>query len=176
MTDFNTLLNDNCFSDDPEVQRAAASELEHNFGAEIMCQDMAHSVQFAHHAKGCIIAAAKLSENVVIYQNVTIGSNMKFNKLTQEWEKMGNPVIGKNVVIADGAKILGPVIIGDNTVIGANAMITKDVPANSVAFGVNQVKPKDPNYDLIFHMPMPTPADVIAASQTLIDRYNAQEH
>ena len=54
-------------------------------------------------------------------------------------------------IIADGAKILGPVIIGENTVIGAGAIITKDIPANSVAFGVNQYKPKNPDFDLIIN-------------------------
>jgi serine O-acetyltransferase len=46
------------------------------------------------------------------------------------------PVIGDNTVIAPGAKILGPVKIGKNCVIGANAVVLKDVPDNSVAAGI----------------------------------------
>ena len=85
-----------------------------------------------------------------MYQNVTIGSNLRYNKRTEIWENDGNPVIGKNVIVSDGAKILGPVIIGDGSVIGAGTIITKNIPENSVAYGVNQYKPKDPDYDLVF--------------------------
>ena len=93
---------------------------------------------------------------------------MKFNKITNQWENLGNPVIGPNVVISDGAKVLGPIIIGANSVIGAGAIITKDVPANSVAYGVNRIKPKDDTYDLVFHNPMPTPDAIITACEALI--------
>ena len=172
MTSFKDLMHANCFAADKAKRQAAAIELEHDYGCEVNCIEMDPSVQFAHHAKGCIIAAARLSAGVVIYQNVTIGSNMKFNKQSQQWEKLGNPVIGKNVVIADGAKILGPIIIGDNSVIGASALITKDVPAYSVAFGVNQIKPKNPNYDLVFHNPMPEPAAIVGACHDLIAKYD----
>ena len=95
--------------------------------------------------------AAKICENVVILQNVTIGSNLRFNKMDNEWENVGNPIIDKNVIIADRAKIFGPIIIGENSVVAAGAIITKDIPANSIAYGVNQFKPKDNNYDLIFN-------------------------
>jgi serine O-acetyltransferase len=113
------------------------------------------SVQFAHHARGCTIAAAKIDAGTVIYQNVTIGSNMRFNKTTNTWERLGNPVIGRKVIIADGAKILGPVIIGADSIIAAGAIITRDVPANSVAYGVNQVKPSRPTTTSFFTSPCP---------------------
>lgn len=48
----------------------------------------------------------------------------------------GAPVIGNNVRIGAGAKILGPVHIGDGAQVGANAVVIKDVPANSTAVGV----------------------------------------
>lgn len=168
MSEFNTLFYQNCFDPDPAVRQQAATRLEHDYGCEINCVHIDPSVMFAHHAKGCIIAAAKIDTGTVIYQNVTIGSNMKFNKITNQWENLGNPVIGSNVVISDGAKILGPIIIGANSVIGAGAIITKDVPANSVAYGVNRIKPKDDTYDLVFHNPMPTPDAIITACEALI--------
>jgi serine O-acetyltransferase len=127
---------------------------------------------FAHHARGCTIAASKICENVVIYQNVTIGSNMKYNKTNGKWENIGDPIIGKNVVISDGAKILGPIIIGENSVICAGAIITKDMPANSIIFGVNQFKPKDPNYDLVFNANMVDFRKIIEANNKLIEKYN----
>jgi serine O-acetyltransferase len=97
----------------------------------------------------------------VIYQNVTIGSNLRYNKTQKSWENVGTPILAENVIVADGAKILGPIVIGENTVIGAGAIITKDIPANSIAFGVNQYKPKSPDYDLVFNPDM-IPGEEIA--------------
>jgi serine O-acetyltransferase len=119
--------------------------------------------------------ASKICENVVIFQNVTVGSNLKFNKVADEWENVGNPIIGKNVVIADGAKILGPVIIGENSVIAAGAIITRDVPANHIAYGVNQLKFKDANYDWIYNSKMINSEKIIEANNQLIAKYNATQ-
>jgi serine O-acetyltransferase len=126
---------------------------------------------FAHHARGCTIIAAKICENVVIYQNVTIGSNMRFNKINNEWENIGNPIICKNVIIADGAKILGPIIIGENSVVAAGAIITKDMPANSMIYGVNQFRPKDANYDFLYNSNMIPIEKNIEANNKLITRF-----
>lgn len=141
---FEELIQINCFSEEKEERKKAAELLEYRYGCEIRCGEMDKSVRFAHHARGCTIIAAKLCANVVIFQNVTIGSNQRFNRKKNAWENLGTPILAENVIVADGAKILGPVIIGENSVIGAGAIITKDIPANSVAFGVNQYKPKIP--------------------------------
>lgn len=147
---FEELLEINCFSGD-EVERARAAELlEWRYGCEIRCTDMDRSVRFAHHARGCTIVAAKLCRGVVIFQNVTIGSNMRYNKTREVWEDVGTPILAENVIVADGAKILGPIIIGENTVIAAGAIITKSIPANNIAYGVNKHKPKAPAYDYVF--------------------------
>lgn len=148
---FEELIEINCFSEDETERRKAADLLEWRYCCEIRCADMDRSVLFAHHARGCTIVAAKICKNVVIYQNVTIGSNMRYNKAQAKWENVGSPIIADNVIVADGAKILGPITIGENTVIGTGAIITKDIPANSVAYGVNQYKTKSPNYDLIYN-------------------------
>ncbi|MDD3184142.1 MAG: hypothetical protein PHT76_02405 [Anaerostipes sp.] len=151
---FEELLNINCFSEDEMEQREAAQLLERNYCCEIHCLDMDQSVLFAHHARGCTIVAAKLCKGVVIYQNVTLGSNMKYDKVKQEWQNVGSPILDENVIVSDGAKILGPVVIGKNTVIGAGAIITIDIPENSVAYGVNQYKPKNQDFDLVFNSNM----------------------
>ncbi len=103
---------------------------------------------------------------------MTIGSNLKFNKIKNEWENVGNPIIFKNVVIADGAKIFGPIIIGKNTVASAGAIITKDIPANSIAYGVNQVRHKDNNYDLLFNGNMIKIEKIIKTNNKLIEDFN----
>lgn len=77
------------------------------------------------HGFSTIINAKKIGENCHIYQQVTIG----FNGTEQ-------PVIGNNVRICCGAKVIGGVNIGNNVVIGANAVVVKDVPDNVVVAGV----------------------------------------
>jgi len=174
MTDFKTLLNINCFSSDSAAQKLAADQLQSNYNFEITCLHLDKSIQFAHNGKGCTIAAAKICEDVVIFQNVTIGANQTYNHTTHQWENLGNPVIGKGVVIADGAKVVGPIIVGDHSIIGTGAIITKDVPANSIAYGVNKFKPRDPNYSPVFYKDMPHAPEIIAACEDVITRYNRQ--
>ena len=149
--DFEDLLKINCFSGDEDKQKRASEILEIKYGCEINCMEIDESVKFAHHARGSTIIAAKLSKNVVIFQNVTIGSNLKYNKITEEWENVGNPILCENVIVADGAKILGPVVIGKNSVVAAGAIVTRDVPKDSIAYGINKFKPKNPDYDLIYN-------------------------
>jgi serine O-acetyltransferase len=169
---FEKLLKLNCFSENKMFKKLAGNLLEKFYCCEINCTEIDKSVLFAHHARGCTIVASKICENVVIFQNVTIGSNMKFNKIKNEWENIGNPIICKNVVIADGAKILGPIIVGENSVVAAGAIITKDIPANSIIYGVNQFKPNDINYDLLFNSNMLHSEKIIEANNKLIKKFN----
>jgi serine O-acetyltransferase len=155
-------------------KKLAGNLLEKFYCCEINCIEIDKSILFAHHARGCTIIAAKICENVVILQNVTIGTNMKYNKTIGEWENIGNPIIGKNVIIADGAKIFGPIIIGENSVISAGAIITKNIPANSIAYGVNQFRPKDTNYDFIFNENMINSEKLIEANKKLIEKYSTK--
>lgn len=171
MNMFDKLVKINCYSNNRTLKKAAGNLLEKFYCCEINCVEIDKSIKFAHHARGCTIIASKIYENVVIFQNVTIGSNMRYNKLTCEWENVGNPIICRNVVIADGAKILGPIIIGKNTVVAAGAIITKDVPVNSIAYGVNQFKIKDANYDFVFNPNMINSEKIIEANNKLITRF-----
>ncbi|MDR1934069.1 MAG: serine acetyltransferase [Candidatus Accumulibacter sp.] len=171
---FDKLVKINCHSENTILKKAARNLLEKFYCCEINCTEIDKSVLLAHHARGCTIVASKICENVVIYQNVTIGSNMKYNKVSGEWENIGNPIICKNVVIADGAKILGPIIIGENSVVAAGAIITKDIPANSVAYGVNQFRSKDADYDLIFNSNMIDFEKIIEANNKLIAKFNGK--
>src|SRR5271170_6769082 len=81
------------------------------------------------HFGGIIISGdAVLGEDCIVRNGVTIG--------LRHTGQRGSPVIGNRVDIGAGAKILGPIRIGDNVAIGANAVVLKDVPANSIAVGV----------------------------------------
>lgn len=171
MNIFDKLLKINCYSKNKLLKSIAANLLEKFYCCEINCIEIDRSVLFAHHARGCTIIAAKIYKNVVIFQNVTIGTNMRYNKTSGEWQNVGNPIICKNVVIADGAKVLGSIIIGENSVIGAGAIVTKDMPANNVAYGVNQFKLKDPNYDLVYNPNVIRKEEIIEANNKFIANF-----
>ncbi len=83
---------------------------------------------FGYYGMAVVIhARAEIGKNCVIGTCVTIGGKSGWHEV---------PVIGDNVHIASGAKILGPVRIGNNVYIGANAVVTKDVPDNCVVAGI----------------------------------------
>ncbi|NHJ03864.1 MAG: serine O-acetyltransferase [Candidatus Heimdallarchaeota archaeon] len=85
---------------------------------------------FIDHGTGVVIGeTAEIGDNVLIFQGVTLGG------VSLERKKR-HPTIGNNVVIGAGAKILGPITIGDNVKIGSNSVVIKDVPPNSVVVGV----------------------------------------
>ena len=168
---FDELLKINCFSNNHENQQKACELLEKYYCCEIYCLDMDESVLFAHHGRGCTIVAAKLCKGVVIYQNVTIGSNLKYNKSKDEWENVGSPILDENVIVCDGAKILGPVVIGKNTLIAAGAIITKDIPENSIAFGINQFRPKNPDYDLVYNENMISGEEIMKTDKKRVEEF-----
>jgi len=83
------------------------------------------------HPIGIVIGeGVTIGANVTIYQNVTIGGARIGDAKANHY-----PTIGKNTVIFSGAAIIGKVNIGDNCVIGANSVVTTDIPDNSVAVG-----------------------------------------
>ena len=77
------------------------------------------------HGFATIITADRIGNNCKILQQVTVGYN---------GDKC--PIIGNNVLICAGAKVIGSVTIGDNCNIGANAVVAKDVPSGSVGGGI----------------------------------------
>lgn len=83
---------------------------------------------FVIHNFSCIfIGATKIGENCTVQQGVTIG-NIRGSA--------HRPVIGNNVYFGAGCKVLGPITIGDNVVIGANSLVITNVPANCTVIGV----------------------------------------
>ncbi len=85
---------------------------------------------FIDHGMGVVIGeTSEVGDDVVIFHGTTLGGR------TMSKGKR-HPTVGDRVVIGAGAKVLGPILIGDDAQIGANAVIVKDVPAGSVAVGV----------------------------------------
>ena len=98
-------------------------------GIELPCETRVGRRLRIEHFGGIIVSGdAVIGDDVVIRQGVTIGL-----KRTHE---RGAPVIGNRVDIGAGAKLLGAITIGDDAVIGANAVVIKDVPAGALAVGI----------------------------------------
>ena len=92
---------------------------------------------FIDHGMGVVIGeTSDIGDNVTIYHMVTLGGiSPSINSDTQRDVKR-HPTLQDNVVVGSGAQILGPVIIGKNAKIGANAVVTKNVPENGIMVGI----------------------------------------
>lgn len=85
---------------------------------------------FIDHGMGVVIGeTAEIGDNVTLYQGVTLGG-------TGKERGKRHPTIEDNVVIAAGAKVLGPVTVGRNSRVGAGAVVISDVPPNCTVVGV----------------------------------------
>jgi serine O-acetyltransferase len=131
---------------------------------------------FIDHGMGVVIGeTSEIGDDVTLYQGVTLGG------VSLEKTKR-HPTLRDRVVVGAGAKILGPITVGENSRIGANAVIVKDVPPNSVVVGVpGRITSKDgkrlpreePRIDL-HHEVMP---DVVSrALDALADRVRTLEN
>jgi serine O-acetyltransferase len=85
---------------------------------------------FIDHGMGVVIGeTAQIGDDVTLYHGVTLGGTT--------WNKgKRHPTLGNGVVAGAGAKILGPIFIGDNTKIGSNSVVVRDVPAGATAVGI----------------------------------------
>ncbi|MCX5812696.1 MAG: serine O-acetyltransferase [Proteobacteria bacterium] len=85
---------------------------------------------FIDHGMGVVIGeTSEIGDNVTLYHGVTLGGTT--------WKKIKrHPTIGNNVVIGAGAKVLGPISIGDNSKIGANSVVVNEIPPNSIVVGI----------------------------------------
>ncbi|WP_410506425.1 serine O-acetyltransferase EpsC [Haloimpatiens sp. FM7315] len=85
---------------------------------------------FIDHGMGVVIGeTAEVGDNVVLYHGVTLGG-------TGKDKGKRHPTVGNNVIIGSGAKVLGPINVGDNVKIGANAVVLRDIPNDTTAVGI----------------------------------------
>ena len=92
---------------------------------------------FMDHGQGIVIGeTAEIGENVTIYQGVTLGGIMPSIESDSQRNQKRHPSIGNNVIIGSGAQILGAINIGDNSRIGANSVVSKDVSPNITVAGI----------------------------------------
>ncbi len=126
---------------------------------------------FIDHGEGVVIGeTAEIGRDVTLYQGVTLGG-------TGFARGKRHPSVGDDVVIGSGAKLLGPVAVGDRAKIGANSVVVHDVPANSTVVGnpghpvrVDGKRPGGPDADWA-HLPDP----VADALRSLAARVNELE-
>ena len=91
---------------------------------------------FIDHGMGVVIGeTSEISDNVTIYHNVTLGGTSPSINTNEQRNSKRHPTLEENVVVGSGAQILGPVVVGKNSLIGANAVVTKDVPEKSIMAG-----------------------------------------
>ncbi len=85
---------------------------------------------FIDHGCGVVIGeTAEIGDDVTLYHGVTLGGTA--------WQKeKRHPTLGNNVIVGAGAKILGPIFIGDNARVGSNSVVVKDVPAAATVVGI----------------------------------------
>ena len=92
---------------------------------------------FIDHGMGVVIGeTSEIENNVTIYHMVTLGGISPSINSDEQRHVKRHPTLKDNVVIGSGAQVLGPVVIGKNAKIGANAVVTKDVPENAVMVGI----------------------------------------
>lgn len=88
------------------------------------------------HGVGCVIGeTAEIGDDCIIFHGVTLGG-VKFDPIKR------HPTVGNRVMIGTGAKVLGPIKIGDDAKIGANAVVVKEVPAGATIVAPQSIELK----------------------------------
>ncbi len=92
---------------------------------------------FIDHGMGVVIGeTSEIGDNVTIYHLVTLGGISPSIDSDNQRNIKRHPTLKDNVVVGSGAQVLGPIVVGKNAKIGANAVVTKDVPENAVMVGI----------------------------------------
>jgi serine O-acetyltransferase len=155
----------------PFAPRLLANATRVVTGVEIHPAARIGKALFIDHGAGVVVGeTAEIGDQVTLYQGVTLGG-------TGFARGKRHPTVGDDVVVGSGAKLLGPVEIGDRAKIGANSVVIHDVPADSTVVGnpghpvrVDGRRPSGPDADWA-HLPDPV-ADAITA---LASRMNQLE-
>jgi len=153
----------------PLVPRVLSQFARFITGIEIHPGAMIGSGLFIDHGMGVVIGeTTEIGDNVTLFQGVTLGGTGK-----QRGKR--HPTIGSHVVVGTGAKVLGPIKIGDYVKIGANSVVLQDVPDHSTVVGIpgRIVRIKDERVAdeaLMDHIHIPDPiADRLIELQVQID-------
>jgi serine O-acetyltransferase len=153
----------------PFFPRALSQFARFITGIEIHPGATIGSGMFIDHGMGVVIGeTSEIGDNVTLFQGVTLGGTGK-----QRGKR--HPTVGSHVVVGAGAKVLGPIVIGDYVKIGANSVVLQDVPDHSTVVGIpgRIVRIKDERVAdeaLMDHIHIPDPiADRFIEVQLQID-------
>ena len=146
----------------PLVPHAVANASRVLTGVEIHPAAKIGDALFIDHGAGVVIGeTAEIGDNVTLYQGVTLGG-------TGFARGKRHPTVDDDVVVGSGAKLLGPIHVGEASKVGANSVVIHDVPARSTVVGnpghpvrVDGRKPEGPDADWA-HLPDPV-ADAISS-------------
>lgn len=158
----------------PFLPRALSQFSRFITGIEIHPGATIGSGLFIDHGMGVVVGeTTEIGDNVVLFQGVTLGGTGK-----QRGKR--HPTIGSHVVVGAGAKVLGPIVVGNYVKIGANSVLLQDVPDHSTVVGIpgRIVRIKDervPDEALLDHIHIPDPiADKLIELQVQIDKLKEQ--
>lgn len=102
------------------------------FGVEVARQTIIGPGLYFPHTGGIVIGATEIGRNATIYHGVTLGAT----SVDMQFTRSLRPVLGDDVVIASGAKVLGGVRVGNGAVVAANAVVVRDVAEDTTVGGV----------------------------------------
>lgn len=112
------------------ITRLLMRRFEYRFGISIpIATPLGEGLYIGHFGGIVVTHHAVIGRNCNLSQGVTIG-------VVNRGERAGAPVVGDGVYIGPGAKVIGDITVGDNVAIGANCVVTKDVPDDAVVVGV----------------------------------------
>jgi serine O-acetyltransferase len=157
----------------PVVPHALANLSRTLTGIEIHPAARIGDALFIDHGSGVVIGeTAEIGSNVTLYQGVTLGG-------TGFARGKRHPTVEDNVVVGSGAKLLGPIRVGQSSKVGANSVVIHDVPPNATVVGnpghpvrVSGRKPEGPDADWA-HLPDPV-ADAIRSLSSRIRELEAE--
>jgi len=92
---------------------------------------------FIDHGMGVVVGeTAEIGDNVTLYHGVTLGGIAPAVDSHMLRQQKRHPTLRDGAIIGSGAQVLGPVVVGENARVGANAVVVKDIPAGATAVGV----------------------------------------
>ena len=108
---------------------------------------------FIDHGMGVVIGeTSEIGDNVTIYHAVTLGGISPSIKSDEQRNVKRHPTLKNNTVVGSGAQVLGPITVGEHAKVGANAVVTRNVPSNAVMVGIpaKNIKPEIKDTDTTF--------------------------
>lgn len=105
------------------------------------------NLRIEHYLGTTIGRTTVMGDDVRIYQGVNVIAKVSGDQEKWDNHERRHAIIGNNVVLGACCTIIGPITIGDNSFIGARAIVTHDVPPNSVVIGTNIIKPRRPDQE-----------------------------